>query len=320
METNFFSSPQGYRVQKTLKHTLVFEGVGLHTGRVTKIHLIPAPPNHGIVFQRTDCARPVRVFAHYDAVISTELATSLGYRGMEDARINTVEHVLAALFAMGITNCLVEVNGPEIPILDGSAAPFIEAIWDEGIEIQPFSNPTLKILKPIKVYQNGAICELLPRDCLRLTTSIDFPHPAIGAQTFALEMTPEAFKEQVGRARTFGFVRDLEKLQKVHLAQGASLANVLAFSEKGVVNPEGARFADECVRHKLLDAVGDLALCGSWIEGEMVSFRGGHAIHMALLQALKSFRSHWEMLPAEPLPNFSFTLSQPEPERPRFLS
>lgn len=321
MQDTYFSSPAGYRVQKTLKAPLSFKGVGLHSGAKAKIRLVPAPPNHGIVFERTDLKPRVRIIAHYDAVVSTELATSLGYQDAPNARIFTVEHLMAALYAMGVTNLLVEVTGPEIPILDGSAAPFVEGILDTGIQIQPFSNPTLKILKPIKVYKNNTVAELLPRDRLRLTTSVDFPHPAIGPQTFAMELTPKAFKEEAGRARTFGFMSDFDKLKAANLAQGASLDNVLAFSENGVLNPEGARFTDEVVRHKLLDAIGDLALCGCWIEGEMVSFRGGHSIHLTLLQSLKDCRSHWTILPAEPLPPMPYlNLGEPELARPRYLS
>lgn len=303
-QDDHFSSPQTYRIQKTLKHPVTLEGVGLHTGVKARIRLHPAPPNHGVVFERRDVRGikvPARIYAHYDAVVSTDLATSLGFHDLPDARIGTVEHLLAALYAVGVTNVLVEVNGPEIPILDGSAEPYLDAILDTGLELQPFSNPTLKVLKPIKIYEKGAVCELLPRDRLRLTTSIDFQHPAIGVQTYALEVTPRAFQQEIGAARTFGFLRDVERLQKANLARGASLENVLAFSENGIANPEGMRFGDECVRHKLLDALGDLALCGCWIEGEMVSFRGGHSIHLALLKALKGFRSHWEILPSRPL-------------------
>lgn len=301
MTVDYFASPQGYRIQKTLKRPVALDGIGLHSGMTTRIKMIPAPPNHGIVFERLDLGAPVRIPAHYDAVVSTELATSLGSRENPEVRISTVEHVMAAVFAMGITNLTIEVSGSEIPILDGSAGPFIEAILDAGVELQPFSQPVLKVIKPIKVYQNGTVCELLPRDRLRLTTSIDFPHPAIGLQIFALELTPRAFRDQVGTARTFGFLRDVERLQKLRLAQGASMENVLAFSEDAVMNPGGVRFPDECVRHKLLDAIGDLALCGCWIEGELVSFRGGHSIHLALLKALPEHRAHWEMVPAEPL-------------------
>ena len=139
MAYDFYSSPSAYRVQKTLKQALTFKGIGLHTGVKAEIRLIPAPPNHGIVFERTDLKKPVRVFAHYDAVVDTTMATSLGYRDWKEARIGTVEHLMAALYGMGITNLLIEVSGPEIPILDGSAGPYLEAFWDVGLELQPFS-------------------------------------------------------------------------------------------------------------------------------------------------------------------------------------
>lgn len=302
MEQDFFQSTASYRVQKTLKAPLSFKGVGLHSGTLTKIRLNPAPANHGITLQRTDLKSRPHILAHFDSVISTELATSLGHMGDRENRISTVEHLLSAVYAFGLTNLHIEVLGPEVPILDGSALPFVEGILDTGIAWQPFSQPTLKILKPVKVYQNNTVCELLPRDRLRLTTTVDFSHPSIGAQTFAVELTPKAFTEDVSRARTFGFMTDLEKLKAAKLAQGATLENVLAFTHDGVLNPEGQRYTDEVVRHKLLDAIGDLALCGSWIQGEMVSFRGGHSIHLTLLKSLKDFPSHWVVLPAEPLP------------------
>ncbi len=308
---DFLASAAGYRVQKTLKASIPFKGVGLHTGVECKIRLLPAPENHGIQFAKVDLKPAPRIFAHYDAVVSTSMATSVGLVDRPEATIHTVEHLLSAVYAMGITNALIEVIGPEIPILDGSARPYLEAILETGVELQPFSTPTLRVLKPIKVYQNGAICELLPRKHLRLTTSVDFPHPAIGPQTFALELTPKAFIQEVGAARTFGFSKDFEKLKKMSLARGASLANVLGFSEDGVLNPEGTRFPDECVRHKLLDALGDLALCGCWLEAEMVSFRGGHSIHVALLKTLKAKRSQWELIPAAPVA----TLPYLEPPR-----
>ncbi len=298
---DYFSSTQAYRIQKTLRRTVTLEGVGLHSGTVTRLDLEPAPPNHGVVFERTDLDRPVRIFAHFDAVVATSLATSLGLRDRPEARVGTVEHLMAALYALGITNVCAKVNGPEIPILDGSANPFIEAILESGIDFQPFSNPVLRVLKPVKVFRDGVICELLPRERLRLTTSVDFPHPSIGLQTFALEVTPGGFIEEICAARTFGFLKDVERLRKNQLALGASVENVLAFSDEGIVNPEGARYSDECVRHKLLDAIGDLALMGCWIEGEMVSFRGGHSMHLSLLQALREHPSHWEIDPAAPL-------------------
>ncbi|MBY0369183.1 UDP-3-O-acyl-N-acetylglucosamine deacetylase [bacterium] len=298
---DYFSSTEGYRIQKTLRGAATVRGIGLHTGAPCALTLYPAPPNHGIVFERRDLATPNRMLAHFDSVVATAMATTIGVAGEPDTRVGTVEHLMAALYALGITNVLAQVEGPEIPILDGSAHDFIQAVLDVGIEFQSFSNPVLRILKPVKVFRDGVVCELLPRERLRLTTSIDFPHPSIGLQTFALELTPGAFIEEVCAARTFGFLRDVERLRASQLALGASVENVLAFSDDGIANREGARFPDECVRHKLLDALGDLALIGCWIEGEMVSFRGGHSMHLALLEALQNHPSHWEIEPAEAL-------------------
>ncbi|MFM8270066.1 MAG: UDP-3-O-acyl-N-acetylglucosamine deacetylase, partial [Pseudomonadota bacterium] len=273
---DFFSSTDGYRVQKTLRRPCLFQGHGIHSGARTQIQLIPCEPNTGIVFLKKEGQQSFKIPAHFEYVTSTSLATSLSLKDVPESRVATVEHLLAALFALGINNLLIEVQGPEIPILDGSALPFVEGILDAGIEFQEYSSKILRILKPIKVYEHGAICELLPRKQLRLTTSIDFNHPKIGAQTFAMDLTPRAFADQIGCARTFGFLSDLEKLKSRNLALGASLDNVLGFSDKDILNSDGMRFSDECVRHKWLDALGDLALCGSWVEGELVSFRGGH--------------------------------------------
>jgi UDP-3-O-[3-hydroxymyristoyl] N-acetylglucosamine deacetylase len=310
---DYFSSTQSYRIQKSLRRVVRFEGIGLHTGLPVTLELHPAGTNHGIVFERTDLDRPVHLLAHFDAVVATSMATTLGLRDRPEAKVGTIEHLMAALYGLGITNVLARVDAPEIPILDGSANPFIEAILDAGIDFQPFSQPVLRVHKPVKVFRDGVICELLPRERLRLTTSVDFPHPSIGLQTFALEVTPGAFIEQVCAARTFGFLKDVERLRGNNLALGASVENVLAFSDDGVVNAEGARFPDECVRHKLLDAIGDLALMGCWIEGEMVSFRGGHSLHLSLLQALREHPTHWEIDPAVPLQPH---LSQPARNRP----
>lgn len=301
MEPDFFKSTQGYRVQKTLRQSVSFQGVGLHSGLKAELKLHPAPANHGIIFERTDLNPKIKIPAHFKSVISTALATSLGFKNSPELRVSTVEHLMATLYSLGITNVIAEINGPEVPILDGSAGLFIQKILEAGITLQPYSNKILQILKPIKVYNNGTVCELLPRENLRLTTSVDFSHPSIGLQTFALDLTPESFRREVSEARTFGFQSDLDKLRAQNLALGASIENVLAFSENSILNPEGLRFSDECVRHKLLDAIGDLALCGCWIQGELVSFRGGHSIHLTLLQSLETQPTHWRIIRPEPI-------------------
>ncbi len=302
MKTGNYQQSDFYLVQKTLKQPLFFEGVSLHSGKVCRLELRPAPPNQGILFYRTDVDHSTPIPAHFDYVISTNLATTLAHPSHPQSRIATVEHLMAAIYGSGLNNLTVLVHGDELPILDGSAHPFVAAIEQAGFDFQPFTAPVLKIKRPIKFYANGAICELLPRNDLRLTTSIDFPHPLIGQQTFAIDIVPQTFFEEVAKARTFGFLRDVDALKKMNLAQGASLENVLAFDENVILNPEGARYSDECVRHKLLDALGDLALCGSFIQGEFVSFRGGHSIHLQLLQSLKTQSSSWVLEKSEPLP------------------
>lgn len=301
LKTDFFSQADSYRVQKTLAAEVSFKGKGIHSGLISRIDIRPALPNSGIVFVKRKGKETFKIPAHYDYITATSLATTLGIKNNPESQISTVEHLLASLFAFGITNAMIEVQGPEIPILDGSAKPFIESFFDVGIQLQHFSSQIIRVLKPIKVFENGAICELLPRKHLRLTTSIDFPHPKIGTQTFAMDVTPRTFAESISGARTFGFLSDLERLKSQNLALGASLDNVLGFSETNILNPEGMRFNDECVRHKWLDALGDLALCGSWVEGELVSFRGGHAIHLALMKALKKQDKNWELIKPESL-------------------
>lgn len=307
MGKDIYDGVWGYRVQKTLRAPLTFNGAGLHSGVPCKLVMRPAPANYGVVFIRTDLTPAVPIPAHFHSVVDTRLATSLASAEKPEARVSTVEHVLAALFSLGVQNVAIEIDGPEIPILDGSAAPFVDAILESGVELQAFTAQTLRVLKPIRVYHEGTVCELLPRDHLRLTTSVEFSHPMIGLQTYALEATPNGFINEIARARTFGFFSDLEKLRARNLALGASLENVLAFTEDGVLNPEGMRYGEECVRHKLLDALGDLSLCGAWVQGELVSFRGGHKIHYELLKSLENFPTHWALIPPEPIAAVSQT-------------
>jgi len=296
--TSYLNSTDFYRVQKTLRAAIEFQGIGLHTGEQGRIKLLPAPANHGIAFYRKDIEDTVRVKAHYSQIVDTKMATTLGDRKRPEANVRTVEHLLSALYGLGITNLAIEIWGPEVPILDGSSLQFLEKALSTGIQFQAYTNPVVRVLKPIRVYHLGGVCELLPRKNFRLTTSVDFEHPDIGVQTYALELTPNSFMQEIARARTFGFKQDLDKLKKIGLARGASIENVLAFDEKKILNPEGARFQDECVRHKLLDAIGDLALFGAWIEGELVSFRGGHSIHAELLKAISNNPGLWELKPA----------------------
>jgi UDP-3-O-[3-hydroxymyristoyl] N-acetylglucosamine deacetylase len=300
MNSSVWNDYSSYRVQKTLTRAVRLNGIGLHTGNSTTLIIEPAEPNSGIVFQKQNGPVSYTMPASFKNVFSTALATSL-WTGDTASTVSTVEHLMSALYAIGVTNAKVVVEGNEIPILDGSAGPFVDALLDAGVVAQAFTAPFIRVLKPIRIVEHGVICELLPRDQLRLTTSIDFDHPAIGLQTFALELTPQKFIDEVSTSRTFGFSKDVDTLRSKNLALGASLENVLAFDDHKVLNPEGARFPDECVRHKLLDALGDLALAGARIDGELVSFRGGHSIHISLLNSLAKLPTHWEWIPAERL-------------------
>lgn len=314
MNSSVWNDYSSYRVQKTVRRSLTLEGVGLHTGQKTTLSIEPADVNVGIIFEKRRGTNRYVVPANFRNVFCTAFATSLRWNGEQDSSVSTVEHIMSAIYALGVTNARIILEGNEIPILDGSARPFVEAILDAGLDAQNATAPCIRVLKPIRIVQNGVVCELLPRDQLRLTTSIDFDHPAIGLQTFALELTPKSFIDEVSGARTFGFLKDVDMLRSKNLALGASLENVLAFDEQGVVNKEGARHTDECVRHKLLDALGDLALAGARIDGELVSFRGGHSIHIALLNELKKMPTFWEWVPAERIggaAGASLDMSQP---------
>jgi UDP-3-O-[3-hydroxymyristoyl] N-acetylglucosamine deacetylase len=251
------------------------------------------------VFVRTASDGPDReIRADARAVAATECATVLG----DDSGplVSTIEHILAALHGLGVDNAMIEVDGPEVPIMDGSAAPFVAAIDAAGIVTLPASRRYLKVLKPVGVVAGDAYGELRPHAGFRVEVEIGFDHPAIGRQMVALDVDPISFRRQLARARTFGFMQDVERLWKAGYALGASLENTLVVGADSVLNPEGLRFSDEFVRHKALDAVGDMALAGVPILGAYRSVRGGHRLNYAVLCALMADRSAWTMV--EPVP------------------
>jgi UDP-3-O-[3-hydroxymyristoyl] N-acetylglucosamine deacetylase len=215
--------------------------------------------------------------------------------------VATIEHLMAALSGLGIDNVLVEIDGPEVPILDGSSAPFIDAVDQVGIAVQGATRRYLKVLKPVRVTQGKAFAELLPNDrAFRLDVEIDFPTPVIGRQRKVVDLSPSVFRREISRARTFGFMRDVEKLWSAGFALGASLENTVAIGDDGIMNPEGLRYADEFVRHKLLDAVGDLSLAGLPLLGTYRSYCGGHRMNFSVLEALFSNRSNYAIVDAVP--------------------
>jgi len=283
--------------QTTLLAPVSLTGVGVHSGDEVKVILHPAEANHGIAFLRTGLSggRDRLIDARHLAVTATELCTVIGDR--ESGAVATIEHLMAALTGLGVDNVLVEIDGPEVPILDGSSAPFVEAIEQAGIVALNAGRRYVKVLKPVRVTQGKAFAELLPNDRgFRLDVEIDFPTPLIGRQRKVVDLSPSLFRREVSRARTFGFMRDVEKLWNAGFALGASLENTVAIGEDGIINPEGLRYPDEFVRHKLLDAVGDLALAGFPLLATYRSYCGGHRLNFAVLEALFSSRANYAIV------------------------
>jgi len=280
--------------QTTLQEPATVTGIGVHSGSPATVTLHPAEADSGIVFVRSGTdGRPDReVSAHFQKVTATEFATVLGDH--DGPAVSTTEHILAALHGLGVDNAVIEVDGPEVPIMDGSAAPFVAAIDQAGVVVLPATRRYIQVLKPVRVARGDSYGELRPHlRGLRIETEIEFDHPLIGRQTFAIDVEPEPFRRELARARTFGFMRDVAKLWGAGYALGASFENTVVISENRVLNPEGVRFADEFVRHKAVDAIGDLALSGAPLLGAYRSVRGGHKLNHAVLTALMADHSAW---------------------------
>jgi UDP-3-O-[3-hydroxymyristoyl] N-acetylglucosamine deacetylase len=278
-------------VEHTLAAPVQCTGIGLHTGRPVKLVLRPAAAGTGILFVRTDTAARTRFPARDEWVVDTTLATTLG-RG--DARLGTIEHLLAALAGLGVDNCTVEVAGPEVPIMDGSAAPFVYLIEDAGRRPQRRMRRRLVIRKPIEVRDGQRRVRVIPSRDFKLSVAIDYPHVSIGRQELRdLRLSSFAFAREIAPARTFGFLRDVQGLQAKGLALGGSLANAIVLDDESVLNREGLRFRDEFVRHKALDLIGDLALLGLPLQGHVKAECSGHALHRALVAEIRANPSCW---------------------------
>jgi UDP-3-O-[3-hydroxymyristoyl] N-acetylglucosamine deacetylase len=278
--------------QTTLRDQVMVAGIGVHSGLRVTLTLHPAEADTGIVFLRCGAGRDRELKASFRSVTATEFATVLG--DQSGPAVSTTEHVLAALRALGVDNAIVEVDGAEVPIMDGSAAPFVAAIDQVGIVIQPAARRYIQVLKPVRVGKNGCYGELRPHSRgLRIEAEIDFDHQLVGQQTFAADVTPNVFRNELARARTFGFMRDVAKLWSAGYALGASFENTVVVAEDRVLNPEGMRYRDEFVRHKVVDAIGDLALAGAPLIGAYRSIRGGHKLNHAVLTALMADPTAW---------------------------
>jgi UDP-3-O-[3-hydroxymyristoyl] N-acetylglucosamine deacetylase len=286
--------------QTTLRSQATVTGVGVHSGLPASLTLGPAPVDAGLIFVRTGLDEADReVPAIAASVTATDLATVLGDR--EGPLVSTAEHVLAALRGMGVDNAIIEVDGPEVPIMDGSAAAFVAAIDQAGIVTQSASRRFIQVLRPVQVAIGDSFGELRPHAAgFRVEVEINFANPVIGRQNFSLDLNPESFRREVSRARTFGFMNDVARLWSAGFARGASFENTVVLDENRLLNAEGLRFADECARHKALDAVGDLTLAGLPLLGAYRSVRGGHKLNHAVLTALLADRSAWRVVEAEP--------------------
>lgn len=290
-------------VQRTLAAAIFCQGIGLHSGRAVKLTMRPAHADHGIVFRRIDFPGdgPRDIPARYDHVSDTRLCTVLSHRDRPELRVATVEHLLAALAGCGVHNALIEIDGPEVPILDGSAADFVFLIGCAGVVEQHERLARIDVLRIVRVEQGEAFAELRPTTTpgLDMAVSIDFPAAAIGRQAFTARFSPEMFRADLARARTFTLVQEVEALRRAGLALGGSLANAVVVDGATVLNPSGLRMADEFVRHKMLDAVGDLSLAGAELSGRLVAHRAGHALNNKLLHALFADDANWRLVDAQ---------------------
>ncbi|MDQ3262344.1 MAG: UDP-3-O-acyl-N-acetylglucosamine deacetylase [Myxococcota bacterium] len=281
--------------QRTLREPIACDGVGLHSGLGVTLRLVPAPADHGIVFVRTDVTPTVSIPALSEFVVDTSLATTLGKDGV---KVGTIEHLMAALAGLGIDNVRIEINGPEVPIMDGSAAPFAYLIKTAGIRIQDEAKSFVVIKKPVSVVAGDKEASFSPCDRLRISCTIDFKHPLISDQRYDLDFSDRAFSREISRARTFGFLKDVEKLKQMGLARGGGLENAIVVDEFSILNPDGLRFPDEFVRHKILDALGDVSLFGRPVIGHMKAFKTGHALNQKLVQAVLADPSQYEVVRA----------------------
>jgi UDP-3-O-[3-hydroxymyristoyl] N-acetylglucosamine deacetylase len=272
--------------QRTIAEKISCTGVGLHTGKPVQLTLQPARADSGIVFVRTDLPHPVEIPAVPASLCRTHLATTLG-RG--DVAVDTVEHLLAAFYGLGIDNARVEVDGPEIPGMDGSAASFVFLLRAAGLYEQGAARRTIRVRRPIEIREGDKRIRIEPAHGLRVSYEIDFEHPRIGRQALCdLPVDEERFEREIARARTFGFVGEVLALWRAGRARGASLDNTVVLGESRVLNRGGLRFPDEFVRHKVLDLLGDLALLGARVQGHVRVERGGHALHQRLVARLES--------------------------------
>ncbi|MCS6948737.1 MAG: UDP-3-O-acyl-N-acetylglucosamine deacetylase [Steroidobacteraceae bacterium] len=286
--------------QRTLKNSIRATGVGLHTGKKVLMTLRPAAVDSGIVFRRIDLPQPVEIAARPENVGDTMLGTTL-VQG--DVRVATIEHLLSAFAGLGVDNAIVELSAPEVPIMDGSAGPFVFLLQSAGLAEQPAPKRFVRIRRPVRVEEGDKWAEFRPFDGFKVNFEIEFNHPVFKRRTqkASMDFSTTSFLREVSRARTFGFMRDLESLRARNLALGGTLDNAIVLDEFGVLNEDGLRYEDEFVKHKILDAIGDLYLLGHSLIGEFSGFKSGHGLNNRLLRALLADRTAWESVVFEKL-------------------
>lgn len=280
-------------LQRTLSKPVSFNGIGLHTGDLINVTLRPADANTGIVFHRTDGEQTVSIRACSDNVVDTRLATVLG-KG--DFKISTVEHLMASLYAFDIDNLHIDIDGPEVPIMDGSAVEFVRIIRETGLSNLKQSRKYLAIRKPISVIDGEKRISIIPSRFFRVTSDIAFDHPSIALQNRSIKLSTEVFTRDIARARTFGFLKEVEYLKANGLARGGSLDNAVVINDEGVMNPDGLRYTDEFVRHKILDTIGDFSLIGYPILGHIRTYKAGHDINHKTVQKILAAPDCWQLV------------------------
>jgi UDP-3-O-[3-hydroxymyristoyl] N-acetylglucosamine deacetylase len=288
-------SDVGYR-QRTVRESISCTGIGLHSGKKVNLTIKPAPPDSGIRFLRKDIPGRRTIKAHFENVVDTNMSTTIGSNGN---KVSTIEHLMAAFFGCGIDNALVELDGPEVPIMDGSSAPFIFLLKSAGIKEQKKPKEFIVIKKSLKIQEGSRSIFIKPSKELKISFTVDFHHPLINKQKYELRFSGKDFITEISRARTFGFLQDIKALRDAGLAKGGSLDNAIVIDGFRVLNEDGLRYKDEFVRHKILDFIGDLAILGSPIIGHFHVQKSGHSLNQAMLKKLAANEKYWKRLTIE---------------------
>ncbi len=293
--------------QTTIAEPVSCSGIGVHSGKTVNLTICPAPANFGIKFVRVDLPDKPSITARFNRVVDTSLATVIGAEGVI---VSTIEHLMAALCGMRIDNALVEIDSHELPIMDGSAGPFARMLASAGQKVLDAPKCFFVIDRPIELAAKDRFVGIYPAPEFKISCTIEFDHPAIKTQTFSGVITPGVFLEKIADARTFGFLEQVQYMQKYGLAQGGSLENAVVVDRNGVINPDGLRFEDEFVRHKVLDCIGDFALLGLPIQGHIITRKSGHAFHHSFLEKFFQNKSSWKTCTQSPPASTEVDLSK----------